>query len=85
MEKHKYQRLVRNLLLWIGVIFIISPILLYCCIHSKHERYIWIINQPFPLNYFRGGPFQLWMDVILVLIGFILIMLSIRMKWKNKK
>lgn len=84
MEKDKYKRLIRNLLLWIGIIFIISPILLYCFIHSRYERYIWIINQPFPINYLGGSPFQLWMDVILILVGFILIMLSIRMKWKNK-
>jgi uncharacterized membrane protein len=85
MEIRKHKRLIQNFLFWIGILFIISPILLYCFIHSNCERYLWVINQPFAINYFRSGPFQLWMDVILVLIGFILIILGIRLKWKNKK
>ena len=85
MRIHKHKRLKQNILFGTGIIFILSPILLYCFIHSEYEIYLWIINQPFPVNYFGGGRVQMWMDIVLVLIGFIFIMLSIRMKWKDKR
>jgi hypothetical protein len=52
----------------LGILFLISPIGLYWFIHGSYERYIWIINQPFPLSHFGGGPFQLFMYVGLILV-----------------
>jgi hypothetical protein len=84
MRIQKHKRLIQNILFGVGIIFILSPILLYCFLHSEYERYLWIFNQSFPDVYFVGGRVQMWLDIILVLIGFISIMLSIRMKWRNK-
>jgi uncharacterized membrane protein len=85
VAKKGHKRLVQNLLFMIGLLFIISPILLYLFIRNNYERYEWIIHQPVPFHYFGGRQFQMWMDIVLVLIGFILIILSIRLKCKNKK
>lgn len=56
----------------VGIIFLVSPFLLYQWIHGDYERYIWIINGPDPYNKFGGGSYQLIMYLSLFLIGVIL-------------
>jgi hypothetical protein len=43
-------RRLANLGIILGILFLISPIGLYWFTHGSYERYIWIINQPFPLS-----------------------------------
>lgn len=69
----------------IGFLFLISPLGLYWFIHGSYERYVWIINQPFPLSHFGGGPAQLLMYSGLILFGLILITFSFILKRKNNK
>lgn len=74
--------ILSNLLLLIGIEICLSPIILYCFIHGNYDRYIWIINGPFPFNSFGGGPFQLLMYGGLLITGLVLIAISLIVKRK---
>jgi hypothetical protein len=74
-----------NFLLSIGILAIISPAFLYCFIHGDYDRYIWIINGPFPFSSFGGGPFQLLMYMGLFITGVVLISVSLIIKFIIKK
>lgn len=73
----KYKVFISNFLMNLGIIITISPIFLYWFIHGDYERYIWIINGPFPFNGFGGGPFQVLMYISLFITAAILITLSL--------
>ena len=77
--------ILSNLLLLIGIEICLSPIILYWLIHGNYDRYIWIINGPFPLNSFGGGPFQLLMYGGLLISGLVLIavLLIVKRKIRN--
>ena len=74
--------ILSNLLLLIGIGICLSPIILYWFIHGNYDRYIWIINGPFPFNSFGGGPFQLLMYGGLLITGLVLIAISLIVKRK---
>ena len=40
--------------------------------HGDYERYVWITSGPYPYDNFGGGPFQLFMNLGLFLIGLVL-------------
>ncbi|MGD9677585.1 MAG: hypothetical protein AB7V16_04335 [Vulcanibacillus sp.] len=80
MWRQKLKSFLSDLLLGIGFIFTISPILLYWFIHGDYNRYIWIINGPYPFSNFGGGPFQLYMYLSLFIVGVGLIVISIIIK-----
>lgn len=69
MRKQPLKFFVLDLLLGLGVIFIISPLILYWFIHGNYERYIWILNGPYPFSNFGGGPFQLFISALLFIVG----------------
>ncbi|HHV19469.1 MAG TPA: hypothetical protein GXZ27_11585, partial [Thermoanaerobacterales bacterium] len=71
---------ISDLFLGIGFILIISPSVLFWFIHGSYERYIWIINGPYPFGHFGGGPFQLFMYLGLFIVGIILIVISLVLK-----
>ncbi len=68
----------------IGVIFVLSPIFLYWFIHGNYERYIWIINNPFPLSHLGSAPFQVFLSVGLIVTGIIFIILPLIISQKKK-
>ena len=74
--------ILSNLLLLIGIEICLSPFILYWFIHGDYDRYIWIINGPFPFNNFGGGPFQLLMYGGLLITGLVLITVSLIVKRK---
>lgn len=74
-----------NLLLLIGIEICFSPIILYWFIHGDFDRYIWIINGPFPFNSFGGGPFQLLIYGGLLITGLVLIAVSLIVKRKIRE
>lgn len=84
MRKQLIKLFVSHLLLGLGFTLIISPAILYWFIHGNYERYIWILNGPYPLSHFGGGPFQLLMSVGLFIVGIGLIVISIILKKKIK-
>ena len=75
--------ILSNLLLLIGIEICLSPFILYWFIHGDYDRYIWIINGPFPFNSFGGGPFQLLMYGGLLITGLVLIAISLIIKRKR--
>lgn len=79
---------VRNILSLIlssiGGILLVLPFVLYWFIHDSYERYIWIINGPFPFSYFGSGPFQMGMYGELFLVGALLLIAAFGI-WKQKK
>lgn len=81
MKKTKLN--LSRILLFIGIGISFSPIILYWFIHGDYERYIWIINGPFPFSSFGGGPFQLLMYVGLFILGVTLIAASLFINRKN--
>ncbi len=83
MRKFPFKELFLDFLLGIGLVFVISPIVGYWFIHGDYERYIWIINGPYPFSNFGGGPFQLFMFLSLFAIGVVLIIISVLLN-KNK-
>jgi len=70
---------------YIGFIFTISPIILYCFVHGNYERYIWIINGPYPFSHFGSGPFHLFMYLSLLIVGAALIVIAMMIKRVKKK
>lgn len=52
-----------------GGFIMISPILLYWFIHGSYERYIWVINDPYPFSQFGSGPFQMITYITLFVVG----------------
>ena len=77
--------ILSNFIMSIGVIAVISPMILYWFIHGDYERYIWIINGPFPFSSFGGGPFQMLMYISLFITGAVLIIVSLIIKRKGTK
>jgi hypothetical protein len=73
----KWLHYLSSLCLGLGFISLISPIFLYWFIHGNYERYVWIINGPYPFSHFGGGPFQMAMGLALVFIGCIFVGISI--------
>ncbi len=61
----------------IGIFFLLSPLWFYWLIHGSHERYLWIINGPYPLSHLGSGPLQLWTMLALVFIGMALSVASV--------
>ena len=84
MGKHALKVFILDLFLGLGFIFIISPAILYWFINGNYERYIWIINGPYPFSHFGGGPFQLFMSVGLFLVGISCIAISMILKKRIK-
>lgn len=69
MRKQLLKSFVSDSLLGLGFIFIINPAILYWFIYGNYERYIWILNGPYPFSHFGGGPFQLFIYAILFIFG----------------
>ena len=76
MGKIKILHFISSLCLGIGFLSLISPFLLWWFIHGDYERYIWIINGPYPFSHFGGGPFQILVGLALLLTGFIFVGIS---------
>jgi len=85
MENGLMRKFLSDLLLSVGFIITISPLILYWFIHGDYERYIWIINGPYPFSNFGGGPFQLLIYVALFVTGGLLIFISIILKRNIKE
>lgn len=68
------------IVLGIGVLLLASPAVLYWWIHGDYDRYLWIIRGPSPYNQFGGGPFQLWLYVLLLLLGLVGISIGITLR-----
>ncbi|MDD2494638.1 MAG: hypothetical protein PHE29_05540 [Tissierellia bacterium] len=83
MRKQPLKSFVSDLLLGLGFVFIISPAILFWFIHGNNDRYIWIINGPYPFSHFGGGPFQLFVSVGLFIIGIGVIGISMLLKKRS--
>jgi len=70
-------------LLGVGVVFMISPFLLYQWIHGDYERYLWIINGPDPFNKLGSGPYQLVIYLGLLFIGIVITLCALLLKKKK--
>jgi len=71
---------ISDLFLGLGFIFIISPGILLWFIHGNYERYLWIINGPYPWSHFGGGPFQLFLCSGLLMLGIVSTLISVILK-----
>jgi hypothetical protein len=80
MLKQKLIKFLKEILLGLGFVFMISPFVLYWFIHGNYDRSIWIISGPYPFNSFGGGPFQMFMYAGLFLFGLILNFISRTLK-----
>lgn len=60
----------------IGSTFLASIPFLWWFIHGDYERYLWIINGPFPFSHMGSAPFQLLIFVSLFIAGTLLILIS---------
>lgn len=84
MKKCLLKEFGKDVLLGLGFIFVISPIALYWFIHGNYDRYIWIINGPYPFNGLGGGPFQMLVYTGLFITGISLIFIGIYLKTKAR-
>ena len=75
--KNKIINFFISLSLGLGTVFLLSPLALNWWIHGDYNRYLWIINGPYPYSDFGGATFQLAMYVELFLLGVILIVVSL--------
>lgn len=64
----------------ISGLFFISPFIAYWIIHGDYERYMWIINQSYPLSHLGSFGYQatLYGTLFLIGIGVLLIALGIQ-------
>lgn len=69
--KQPFQDFSTSLLSGLGILFLISPVFLMWFIHGSYERYLWIIQAPYPFNAFGGGPFQIALIFGLIVIGIV--------------
>ncbi len=67
---------VASIMLAIGILFLLSPIVLYWWINADYERYLWIINGPEPFSNFGSGPYQLVLYGALILVGIMFIVVA---------
>ena len=83
--KYKLIDFFLSLILGVGTILVVSPFFLHWWIHGDYDRYIWIIHGPYPYSNFGSGPFQLAMNLGLVLKGVVLLVIYfIGKKLRNK-
>jgi len=68
----------------IGATFVLSPVFLYWFIHGNYERYVWIINNPFPFSHLGSAIFQVLLSAGLIITGIIFIILSFIISQKKK-
>nr|NIS38286.1 hypothetical protein [Candidatus Saccharibacteria bacterium]NIV03772.1 hypothetical protein [Calditrichia bacterium]NIV72064.1 hypothetical protein [Calditrichia bacterium] len=68
-----------------GIVFLASPLFLYWFIHGDYDRYLWIINGPYPFSHFGSAPFQAAMGLGLILAGVVLIIASVLLQKKIKE
>ena len=80
MKILKFKKIIGVVLSHIGIFSLVSPFLLYWWIHGDYERYLWIINGPFPYSHLGGGPFQLQLFAGLFIFGAACIIVSIKMQ-----
>ena len=76
MVEKKATEIVSSIILDIGILFLLSPVLLYWWIHADYERYLWIINGPGLLSNFGSGPYQLVLYGVLALVGIMFIVVA---------
>ncbi|SHJ64833.1 hypothetical protein SAMN02745751_03038 [Dethiosulfatibacter aminovorans DSM 17477] len=76
MIKHKFLPYILQLLPGLGFMFILSPFILHWFIHGSHDRYIWIINGPYPFYSFGSGPFLMFIYAALFLFGSTLLFIA---------
>ncbi len=67
-----------------GAFFFACNFIFYYWLHGDFERYLWIINQPWPLSDLAGSSIQLLIHLTLTLISLIFILLSIYFAKKIK-
>ena len=63
------KKFISSLFLGLATLFLLSPLLLLWFIHGNYERYVWIIQGPYPFSNFGSGPFQVGMIVILLVFS----------------
>lgn len=63
----------------IGLLFLLSPVFLYWLIHGDYNRYLWIINGPFPLSHLGSAPFQIVIYISLFFLGLIILLFSLKL------
>lgn len=84
MTKGILQEFLFRILLGLGALFVISPVALYWFIHGSQERYIWMINGPYPFDHLGGGPFQLFAYIGLLVFGTGLLVVGLVIRKKMK-
>lgn len=67
-----------------GACFFACNFIFYYWLHGDFARYLWIINQPWPLSDLGGSSIQLLIHLTLTLISLIFILLSIYFAKKIK-
>lgn len=78
----KIVKIAAILLLVLGIIFLSLPLILIWVI-SDYERYVWLINEPYPFSHLGSGPLQLRLMALLGFLGLISLAISILLR-KNK-
>ena len=64
--------LFSSLLPGLGTILLASPFLSLWWPHGSYERYVWIINGPYPYDNLGGGPFGVMVYSGLLAAGFVM-------------
>ena len=82
----KITKITSALTLILAISLFLSPLLLIW-ITDDYQRYVWVINGPYPFNTLYDGPFMLRLTACLYFLGGILLAISflLRGNKKNKK
>jgi len=83
--KNTLRHFLLSLSLGLGTVLLLSPFGLYWWIHGDYNRYVWIINGPYPYSNLGGTPFQLALYAGLLLSGIVFIVIYfIGQKYSSK-
>lgn len=74
-----------SLCLGIGYLLLIAPFALNWFIHADYERYIWIINGPYPFSDMGSEPFQVMMSIFLWIGSAVFLILGFALLKKLRK
>jgi hypothetical protein len=65
--------LISNLFFLLALFFFSGNFIFYYWLHGDFERYLWIINQPWPLSHLGGSSVQLLIYIAFTFTALILL------------
>lgn len=80
-----FEDISSSLCFGIGFLLLIAPFVMNWFIHADYDRYLWIINGPYPFSDMGSGPFQVMTSVFLWIGSALFLILGYALRKKLQK